>query len=852
MSAWYRKSIEQIFAELNTSAAGLSETEALSLQFQYGKNALETKDNVSALKIFLSQFSDVMIMILIGAAVISFITGDIIDGYVIIVIVIVNAIVGFVQQYRAEQTLRRLRQMAGYAATVVRDGNAREIDATELVPGDVVLVDAGDVIPADGRLFEVNSFKTEEAVLTGESYPVAKQTLLINEDSLLPADIRNMVFKGTIVSSGSAKMVVTATGMATEIGKIAALLNTKPQVTPLQKRLKQFSKQLVVAVLVICIMVFIFGLIRKEPVLSVFLTALSLAVAALPEALPAVVTIMLARGASAMARQNALIRQLPAVETLGSVTYICSDKTGTLTLNKMKVDKVWNTAENLQLLYHAFNLNNEVQQKSDGTFLGDSTEVALLNYARNVGARLQLSQKELPVIAAIPFDSERMRMGTLHEFEGKYILLVKGAPTKVADILVEEEEYKQHLLARNREWAAEGLRVLFFAFKVFEKKPDSVSEELEQGMHFLGMVGLIDPPREEVMEAIKECRTAGIKTVMITGDQPLTALAIAKKLNVVSPETENVLTGKDLAGMPDEELSRKVQEVSVYARVSPEQKLKIVRALQQRGEFVAMTGDGVNDAPSLKQANIGIAMGITGSDVSREAAHMVLMDDNFTTIVKAVKEGRRIYENLKKFMLYVLSCNLGEILVVLLSPFLGFSAPLLPIHILWINLVTDGLPGIALTADPAAENIMKRPPRKPGESIFAGGMAMRIVVTGALMAAGAFVLQYLAVKNNYSVQVQQTLVFTMLCLVQLGNSVIVRSHSKSVFNNPKRNYLLFLIIPFLVLLQLIIISVPFLQEIFKTTALTGNAVYYLAIIVAVTLAAIEGFKLLYTKYLNHR
>ena len=637
--------------------------------------------------------------------------------------------------------------------------------------------------------------------------------------------------------------------MHTEIGKIAGLMEVASQKTPLQKRLTVFSKQLAVIVIIICVAVFAFGWLRGAPPFEMFLTALSLAVAALPEALPAVITIALAQGARRMVKQKALMRKLPAVETLGSVTYICSDKTGTLTQNIMTVEKLQAVPGKEEWLNYAMILDNEVRFSQEEGLLGDSTETALVKYALEKGHSKEEADAAFPLLEKLPFDSVRMRMSTLHRHGDKWVLFVKGAPIKVTEALA--APYKTQIpqwLNTNREWAAEGLRVLFFAYKVFDQKPSGIQTNIEADLDFLGMTAMIDPPREEVIEAIKQCKTAGIKSVMITGDQPLTAQAIAERLQLTEKGNGDVKTGAELEKLTAEQFSHEIKNIAVYARVSPEQKLHIVKALQTNGEFVAMTGDGVNDAPSLKQADIGVAMGITGTDVSKEAADMILLDDNFATIVKAVREGRRIYENIKKFIVYVLSCNLAEILTIFFAPILGFAIPLLPIHILWINLVTDGLPGLALVAEPAEKNIMNRPPRPPKENLFAGGLIPRILFTGAILAIAAIFVQWWVAKQGYDVRTQQSAVFTTLCFVQLANALSVRSVYHSMFSGDIfANRGMWGAIILTVVLQLLIVYVPFLHPIFKTKTLAWNV---MSVILLVTLACTLCIELV--KYFNKR
>lgn len=849
MENWYNLDLNEVYQKLSSSASGLKKDQIAGIRQKSGPNTLTRAKQKSKLAIFISQFKDTMILILSIAAVISFFVGELTDGIVILAIIFGNAIVGYIQENNAEESVRMLQKMAAQFARVVRNNYPEKIEASELVPGDIILLEAGDVVPADARLIEIHSLKTEEAALTGESATIEKTTEKLEGRDLIPGDQKNMVFKGTLVSNGSAKAIVTNTGMSTQIGKIAGMLDVEDQKTPLQKRLSRFSKQLTVIVIIISLIVFGVGLWRGEPVMLIFLTALSLAVAALPEALPAVITIALAKGAKRMVKQKALIRNLPAVETLGSVTYICSDKTGTLTRNVMTVEKTMAAEGKDDLLIHCMLLNNEIKLSEDGEIAGDSTEIALFNHALKKNFSKTDSEAKFPFVTKFPFDSDRMKMSTLHRQDNKYILLTKGAPAKIAESLsLKYKDQKEQLLLQNREWAGMGLRVLFFGYRIFDQEPEVKTPELETELDFLGIAAMIDPPREEVVEAISECKTAGIKPVMITGDQELTANAIAERLNMRDDTSKMTMTGAELKKISEEEFREKVEHITVYARVSPEQKLNIVKALQEKHQFVSMTGDGVNDAPSLKQADIGVAMGITGTDVSKEAADMILLDDNFATIVKAIKEGRRIYENIRKFILYVLSCNLAEILTILLAPLLGLALPLLPIQILWINLVTDGLPGLALTSEPAEKDIMKRPPRPPGENLFAGGMIPQIIFTGALLATAVLLTQKWAAKNGYDHRTQQTMVFTLLCFMQLGNALSVRSVYHSILSSDFfKNTGMLITIGISIILQLLIVYLPALHPIFNTLSLDWKSMQMILLVTALGVMAIELIKVVRRK-----
>jgi len=669
-----------------------------------------------------------------------------------------------------------------------------------------------------------------------------------------------MAYKGTVVSYGRGKGVVVGTGMETELGRIATMLQTEEEVkTPLQKRLARFGQRLAVAVIAMCAIIFAVGIMRGEPPILMLLTAISLAVAAIPEALPAVVTISLALGARKMVRQNALIRKLPAVETLGSVTYICTDKTGTLTLNKMTVEEIYvdgtltsalslmETADSpIHCLMMAMALSNDAARDANGNLIGDPTETALLVAAENAGFDKKGWEESHPRVAEIPFDSDRKMMTTFHKDpSGGYTSFTKGGVEVILDrstgILTSSgvrEINRDERLRESERMAADGLRVLAIGMRKWDLIPAEItSETVENGLAILGFVGIMDPPREEAKESVSLCKSAGIKTVMITGDHPITARTIAKRIGIIDDDGE-VITGTHLERLPMYEFERKVEEIRVYARVAPEQKLKIVKALQDKGQFVAMTGDGVNDAPALKRADIGVAMGITGTDVSKEAAHMILLDDNFATIVKAVKEGRRIFDNIRSFIKYTMTSNSGEIWSIFLAPFLGLPIPLLPIHILWINLVTDGLPGLALAAEDADKGIMKRPPRHPQESIFAHGLGISIVWVGLLMGGVTLFTQAWAITTGHSHW--QTMAFTVLCLSQMGNVLAIRSEKESLFSLgifSNRPLIGAVILTFA--LQMATIYVPFLQPIFKTEALTFGELTFALAMSSVVFIAVE-------------
>jgi Ca2+-transporting ATPase len=842
---WHCLDINKTIEASATSFQGLTDEEARRRLLQYGPNELLEKKKKPAWQLFLHQFSDFMIVVLMAAAVIAGIAGDITDTIIILVIVLLNAILGFIQEYRAEKAMEALKKISALQAHVIRHGEPHFIDAAMLVPGDVVLLEAGNAVPADLRLIESFGLQTEEAALTGESFPVDKNCDQLNDPELPLGDRINMAYKTTLITKGRGKGVVIATGMQTEIGRIAGMLQQEEAVTPLQKRMADFGRKLSYIILIICVLLFVIGWLRGENPLNMLLVSVSLAVAAIPEALPALITIALAMGAKRMVKKNVLIRKLPAVETLGSVTFICTDKTGTLTQNKMKVEKEYSHPgipqlfEDFPLLHVLVALNQDVQLKKENKFSGDPTEIALVEFFINKHSRQKLEDllKKFPRIAELPFDSDRRCMTTVHSFRDQFLVISKGAAESIVEN-VADKSVSREMAELSEQYSAGGYRVIAYSLKVLNSLPEPFSyATAESDMQFAGLAGMIDPPRPEVIKAIQDCKTAGIRPVMITGDHPATAAAIASQIGMLGAG-ELVVTGRELQQMHFDELKEKVERIRVYARVSPEQKLSIVKALQEKKQFVSMTGDGVNDAPSLKAANIGIAMGITGTDVSKEAAHMILLDDNFATIVKAVKEGRRIYDNIRKFVKYIMTCNGAEIWTIFLAPLMGLPIPLLPIHILWINLVTDGLPGLALAGERAEKDIMSRPPRKTGESLFAHGIGFHIIWVGLLMAGVTLGTQawYLSHENTH----WQTMVFTVLSLSQLGHVLAIRSEREFLYSRGVLSNLpMFGAILLTFLLQMAVIYLPAANQVFKTQPLTINELLICIGISAIVFHAVE-------------
>ncbi len=847
---------------------GLTLMEARALLDRHGPNELRGRATKPVWRLLLEQFTNAMILVLLGAAVVTALIGDLKDTAVILAIVVLNGVVGFVQEYRAEQAIDALRRMTSPNARVVRGGETAVIPATDLVPGDLVRLDAGDIVTADLRLLEAQSLRINEAALTGESEPASKTTApLPSVTAALLADQRNMGFSGTAVTYGRGLGIVVATGMDTALGRVAELLQERGGgQTPLQRRLSTLGKRLAVAAFVICAFVFVTGVARGEPVDVMFLTAVSLAVAAIPEGLPAVVTIALALGARRMAREHALVRKLPAVETLGSVTVICSDKTGTLTQNRMLVERVWTpfgeyrvtgegyapegafepapaagdpSLDRLARVAAACNDASLSAPRRSGdpwTITGDPTEAALLALA----AKRHVDPAELvaacPRVEELTFDSERRRMATLHA-EGEHVwVAVKGALEAIGPLL---DPVDAELLIRAERvaegYAADGYRVLALAERALADVPARL-DDAESGLRLVGLVGMADPPRTASAPAIAACRTAGISPIMITGDHPLTAAAIARRIGILR-EGERCLTGAELEVMDDAAFDAIVADVVVYARTNPEQKLRIVDAWRRRGAVVSMTGDGVNDAPALKLADIGVAMGITGTEVSKEASDMVLADDDFATIVRAVEEGRRIYDNIRRFVRYLLTTNSAEIWVMVLAPFLGLPFPLLAVQILWMNLVTDGLPALALGVEPAERGTMQRPPRAPSESIFARGLWQHAIWVGLFMAGVTLAVQALAIDQGWP---WQTMVFTTLALLQLGNALAVRSETDSFFRlGVRTNLPLAMAVGGTFLVQLALIYVPALQPIFETVALSPEQLMLVLVASTLGFAAVE-------------
>ena len=897
-SNWFQKDVEEVEKELQTNLEkGLTTEEVAKRREKYGLNELQSKKKKSLFQKFLAQFKDFSIIVLIIAAIVSGVVGvaegeGITDTLIILIVVVVNAIIGVTQESKAEKSLEALQKLTDHASKVIRNGEVTVVPAKELVPGDIVVLDTGDYIPADLRIIEAVNLKSQEASLTGESVPVEKTTEKIEDEETSLGDRLNMLFSSSLVTYGRGKGIVVETGMTTEVGKIAGMINqAEEQTTPLQDKLNKLGKTLGIAALLICIFIFIVGLIQGKEPIHMFMTAVSLAVAAIPEGLVAVSTIVLAIGVQKMVKRNAIVKRLPAVETLGSATVICSDKTGTLTQNKMTVEKIFinsetknleeyknNITEDIKKLVYVNMFCNDTKISKDGTLTGDPTETALVDMAFRLDFDPSIYD-QMPRVEEIPFDSDRKLMTTVNKVNGKYVVFTKGGVDELlnrcnsyllnGEIKQDLENYTKIIKQNNEGMAKEALRVLAGAYKEIDHEPSKEEmETIENDLIFIGMVGMIDSPREEAKKAVEKCKTAGIKTVMITGDHKITATAIAKKLGILENEDE-AITGTELEKMTDAELEKNVRHYSVYARVSPEHKVRIVKAWQKNGEIVAMTGDGVNDSPALKTSDIGCAMGVVGTDVAKEAADVILTDDNFATIVSAVEEGRRIYDNILKVIQFLLSSNVGEIVVLFLATLctplfanwfgitdIAHLEILLPIHILWINLVTDSLPALALAFDPANKDIMNRKPNKPGKGVFTKGMTWRVIYQGVmigLLTLAAFMIGLATTTtpidgltlDESKIEVGQTMAFVTLAFSELVHVYSIRNNKLSIFKTGiKGNSKLIWATLGSVALMLVILLVPALRNIFSIPVLpTENIVELLGLIIA-PLVIVEIFKLL--------
>ncbi|MFW6034745.1 MAG: calcium-translocating P-type ATPase, SERCA-type [Halothermotrichaceae bacterium] len=892
MTEWYNKSINEVKDEYNTDLeTGLSSAEAEKSLNKYGPNSLKKGKIRTPIQMFIEQFKDALVIILLLSAVVSALLGEVTDALVIAIILITNSSLGVFQEYKAEKSLAALKEMTAPEALVIRDGKKQQLEANKLVPGDVVTLETGDYVPADMRLFAVSDMKVEESALTGESVPVGKDSNINEKEKLSVGDQHNMAFMGTAVTYGRGKGIVTATGMDTQMGEIAGMLDeNERETTPLQHRLDRMGKKLGIIVLIIVAFVVLVGLMRGIVFFDIFMTGISLAVAAVPEGLPAVVTIVLALGVQRMIKKHAIIRRLPAVETLGATTTICSDKTGTLTQNQMTITTMYmldqvievtgegykpegdfrvdNEKVNIQekpglelMLKAALLCNNaELTAGEEGEYkiLGDPTEGSLVVAAAKAGYKKDEMESTYERIKELPFDSDRKRMSTINKTpEGDIAAFVKGAPDEMIEVCSHyysngekkelTGEVKNKLLKQNENFAEQALRVLAAAYKITGDKDDYQVEEVESELVFLGLMGMIDPPRREVADSVRVCRKAGIRPIMITGDYPITAKAIASELGIYS-EGDRIIPGHELEELDDIQLREAVMETSVFARVSPKHKSRIVDALQKNKQVVAMTGDGVNDAPALKEADIGIAMGITGTDVSKEASDMVLTNDNFASIVTAVEEGRHIYENIKKFIRSLLSCNIGEIITLFLALLIGMARPLVPIQILWVNLVTDGLPALALGVDPEEEDLMNKSPRDPEEGIFAGKMGFNVASQGIFIGLITLAAFYIG-ESNYSLQVGRTMAFATLSFSQLWHSLNSRTMRYSLFKiGFFTNKYLIAAIVISAILQLSVMFIPFLQDIFKVISLNIGQWLMIIIISASPVLFVELLKLLGLTY----
>ncbi len=857
---WHTEELSQVLKKLKTNEKlGLKADEAKSRLETYGENKLKEKKKESLFVKFIKEFNDFMIIALIVAAIISAVVSklngeaDYVDSIIIIAIVIFNAIMGLVQEEKAEKSLEALKKMSAPSAKVIRDGRVQEIDALQVVPGDIVVLEAGNYVPADCRLINSYNLKIEESALTGETIPTNKDSGRILKENTAMGDLCNMAFATTVVVNGHGEAVVVDTGMNTRVGKIAGMIieDESPD-TPIQKKLNEVGKMLAIACIVICVLIFVIGIFKKIPIVEMFMTSVGLAVAAIPEGLPAIVTIMLSIGVTRMAKKNSIIRKLPAVETLGSSSVICSDKTGTLTQNKMTVTEVRNchgiaNSEDKKFILELGTMcTDTTEERIDGRlgFAGEATEVAISNAAMQAGISKSFLYDEMRRINDIPFDSKRKMMTTIHRYGNKYRIITKGAP----DVLLKRCTHyyqngqidsifskKENIYEQNNQMAEKALRVIAVAYKDVEKLPET--QDIEKDLTFCGLIGMIDPPREGVKEAVRTCRRAGIKTVMITGDHLQTAKAIAKELGIFK-RGDLAIEGENLERMDQHELEKNIMQYSVFARVSPEHKVRIVKAFQSTGAVVAMTGDGVNDAPALKNADIGIAMGKGGTDVAKNASDMILTDDNFVTIVEAVKQGRNIYDNIKKAIHFLISTNIGEIVTIFFGLILGMKSPLLAIQLLWINLVTDSLPAIALGLEKEEENIMSRLPRNPKKSLFADGLWWKIIIEGTML--GMFTLLAFSIGNRlYSVEVGRTMAFITLGMLELVHSFNIKSEESIFKIGIFENKYLILALILGVLLQVIVVIINPLAEIFSLVPLNGIQWLYTILISIAPIPIVE-------------
>lgn len=857
---WHSSSVEEIAKNLKTNInIGLPDDEAQKRFERYGPNNLKEKKKESIFVKFIKQFNDFMIITLIIAAIISAVVSklngeaDYIDSIIIVAIVIFNAIMGLVQEQKAEKSLEALKKMTAPNAKVRRNGRVQEIDATLVVPGDIVILEAGNYVPADCRLINSYNLKIEESALTGETIPSLKDSSKILKENTAMGDLCNMVFATTIVVNGHGEAIVVETGMNTRVGKIAGMIieDESPE-TPIQKKLAEVGKILAIACIIICVLIFVIGIFKKIPIIEMFMTSVGLAVAAIPEGLPAIVTIMLSIGVTKMAKKNSIIRKLPAVETLGSSSVICSDKTGTLTQNKMTVTEIRNcfgranSNERKFILELGTMCTDTTEERINGKlgFVGEATEVAISNAAMEEGVSKSFLYDEMKRINDIPFDSKRKMMTTIHKYGNGYRIITKGAP----DVLLKRcsncysggqivpiFSKKDDINEQNNQMAEKALRVIAVAYKDVEKLPEM--QDVEKDLIFCGLIGMIDPPREGVKEAVRTCRRAGIKTVMITGDHLQTAKAIAKELGILK-RGDLAIDGETLERMSQHELEQNIMDYSVFARVSPEHKVRIVKAFQSTGAVVAMTGDGVNDAPALKNADIGIAMGKGGTDVAKNAADMILLDDNFVTIVEAVKQGRNIYDNIKKAIHFLISTNIGEIVTIFFGLVLGIKSPLLAIQLLWINLVTDSLPAIALGLEKEEENIMSRLPRNPKKNLFADGLWWKIIIEGAML--GMFTLLAFSIGNRlYSVEVGRTMAFLTLGILELVHSFNIKSEESIFKIGVLENKYLVGALVLGVILQVIVVVVSPLAQVFSLVPLTGIQWLYTILIAVAPIPIVE-------------